>query len=72
MLAAAEASMGQAASDDTERERMRAALYSPPGGQRRRGAGRSSPSPGQAGMTAGQAQALMARMAAEDVKPAAR
>lgn len=68
MLNAAEAAMWQSAADDTERERMRAALYAPPRGQRR-----PTKAPGRAaGMTTDHAQALIARLAAEDSKLDAR
>lgn len=69
MLNAAEAAMDAAAEDDAERARNRAKLYAPPKGSRFAG-GRRRP-PGM-GMTAAQAQALTAQMAAEDARYAGR
>jgi hypothetical protein len=66
MLNAAEASMDQAAGDDAERARNRAKLYAPPQGYRPPD-GRRAKMPG-AGMTAGQARALTARLTAQDAQ----
>ncbi|MFF4292081.1 hypothetical protein ACFY0N_00320 [Streptomyces vinaceus] len=66
MLNAAEVSMDQAAEDDAERAKNRARLYAPPKSQRRPG-GRRPPVPGVS-MTAAQAQALTAKLAAEDAR----
>ncbi|MFJ2882485.1 hypothetical protein [Streptomyces sp. NPDC087272] len=60
MLSAAEAALEQGATDDAERQRIRDQLYRPPAGETAARAG-----PGQ-GMTRAAAQALMARLAAED------
>lgn len=66
MLDAAEAAMEQAAADDAERARNRAKLYAPPAGAApRRAAGRADTG---GGMGRAQAQALMARLAAEDAR----
>ncbi|WP_327586015.1 hypothetical protein OHA25_02555 [Nonomuraea sp. NBC_00507] len=65
MLAAAEAAMDLAASDDAERERNRARLYAPPvgGGGAVRGRGGR---PAARGMAMADVQTLMAQLAAED------
>jgi hypothetical protein len=73
MLAAAEAAMDMAAEDDAERQRNRARLYAPPGGPRRRtpgGTGRPRAAAG--GMDLNAARAMMAQVASEDAKVAAR
>lgn len=65
MLNAAEAAMEQAAADDGERARIRAKLYAPPK--------RARAAPGErsrvgTSMDRGQAQALMAQLAAQDAQ----
>ncbi|MYX39047.1 hypothetical protein GTY85_37615 [Streptomyces sp. SID8377] len=67
MLAAAEATMDQAANDDAERARNRAQLYAPPKGQRRRRTrdGERDRPTGD-GMKMRDAQQLMAQLAAQD------
>lgn len=65
MLNAAEASMDQAAEDDKERARNRARLYAPPKSARR---GRGQPRQPGTAMNRGQAQALMAQLAAQDAQ----
>ncbi len=64
MLNAAEAAMEQSAEDDKERARNRAKLYAPPKGMAKT---RGQPRPGTA-MNRGQAQALMAQVAAQDAQ----
>ncbi|MFF2612381.1 hypothetical protein [Kitasatospora sp. NPDC058046] len=67
MLSAAEAAIDDAAADDTERQRNRARLYTPPrtaDGRRMRPAGTR--------LDAASAQALMAQLAAEDAQLAGR
>jgi hypothetical protein len=59
--------MDQAAEDDAERQRNRAKLYAPPKGASRRPSG-GGLRRGAAGLSAGDARALMSRMAAEDAR----
>lgn len=69
MLNAAEARIFGAAEDETTRERARAQLYAPPrDGAAGKGRARSRTGPTPARMDMGQAQALMAQMAAEDAR----
>ncbi|MFC7791429.1 hypothetical protein [Streptomyces cinereoruber] len=63
MLSAAEASMDVTAKDDAERAANRARLYAPPKGREVEGGRRRPPA-----MKASEAQALMARLAAEDAR----
>lgn len=65
MLNAAEAAMDQAAADDGERARNRAKLYAPPQGLKSGRGQRRHPS---MAMNQGQAQALMAQLAAQDAQ----
>ncbi|MGW6459790.1 hypothetical protein ACWF94_28330 [Streptomyces sp. NPDC055078] len=65
MLSAAEASIDAGAEDDNERARNRAKLYAPPKGSRPQG--RRLPPPAMA-MDRSDAQAMMARLAAEDAR----
>jgi hypothetical protein len=82
LLNAAEAAMYATAENDADRARIHAKLYAPPAGAARRGARRpastrpdsstpaaeaASPSTGD-GMSRGQAQSLMAQLAAEDAR----
>lgn len=67
LLNAAEAAMDQAAEDDAERQRNRAALYAPPKGVRRRPSGGGTRR-GADGISTGDARALMSQMAAEDAR----
>ncbi|MFJ8852374.1 hypothetical protein [Streptomyces sp. NPDC102437] len=67
MLSAAEAAMDMAAEDDAERQRNRAQLYAPPKEARRRMSG-GALRRDAAGLSAGDARALMAQMAAEDAR----
>ncbi|WP_330435918.1 hypothetical protein OIC43_37330 [Streptomyces sp. NBC_00825] len=59
--------MDMAAEDDAERQRNRAMLYAPPkeAGRRPSGGGMRR---GAAGISTGDAQALMSQMAAEDAR----
>lgn len=68
-MSAAEQAMGQAAKDDAERERQRIRLYAPPPGvaRGRRPAG-GGPGSVPGGVSRGQAQALIAQVAAEDTR----
>lgn len=65
MLNAAEAAMDQAAADDGERARNRAKLYAPPRGLTGGRGQRQHPS---MAMNRGQAQTLMAKLAAQDAQ----
>ncbi|MCX5326274.1 hypothetical protein [Streptomyces sp. NBC_00120] len=65
MLNAAEASIDAAAEDDAERARYKAKLYAPPKGEQRRSQ-RGRP-PGM-GMDRAAAQAMAAKVAAEDAR----
>lgn len=58
--------MDMAAEDDGERQRNRSRLYAPPAGVAKRDASRARAA--GAGMTGGQARAMVAQLAAEDAK----
>lgn len=64
-MSAAEATLEQGAEDEAERRRIRAKLYAPP--KSIRGEGRRVRSAATS-MDGGQAQALMAQLAAEDAR----
>lgn len=65
MLSAAEASIDAGAEDEAERARNRAKLYAPPKGREKQ-ARRARPA--ATNMDRSQAQAMMARLAAEDAR----
>lgn len=68
-MSAAEQAMMQAAKDDAERERQRVRLYAPPPAVvRGRRSARGGPGGAPVGVSRGDAQALMARLAAEDTR----
>lgn len=69
LLAAAEATMDQTAKDDAERARIRAELYAPPRGERRRRTrDGEAPRPAGGGMKMRDAQQIMAQLAAQDAQ----